>query len=129
MRIREFRHLFSGKRRTTATIRIDLDHTRLFPGAMGCVRCQWEGSRERQPSTELYAEYRRWVDGIWRWLAAELGTRYMGVLETPDGLVELWLYDPGKPPRLVKALPNPMGKPLSEALFGLPAWKDEKEGA
>jgi hypothetical protein len=85
MRICEFRHLFSGKCRITATIRIDLDHARLFPGAMGCVRCRWEGSRERQSSTELYEEYRRWVDGIWRWFAAELGTRYMGVLETPMG--------------------------------------------
>jgi hypothetical protein len=126
MTVREFRHLFRTTRRIVATIRIDLDRARVSPGDMGCVRCEWEGSRERQPSAELYEEYRQWVDGVWRWLADELGTPYLGLLETPDGMVELWLYDPGGEPRFVKILPTPTGKPLSNALFGLPIWNDER---
>jgi len=127
MRIREFRHLFSTTRRIVATIHIDLDRARVSPGDMGCGRCEWEGSRERQPSAKLYPEYKQWIDGIYRWLSAELGSRHMCALETPDGFIEIWLYAPGEPPRFAELLPNPTNKPLSEALLGLPRW-DESSG-
>jgi hypothetical protein len=44
-------------------------------------------------------------------------------------LVQLWLYDPGLEPRLIKTLPNPADNPLATVLLGLPEWNDEKEDA
>ena len=86
-RIREFRHLFSGTRRIVATIRIDLDQARKPPGSVGGVRCKWEGTKEPQPSAELYPEYKQqWIDGNYRWIADELGRRYGHAFETPEGL-------------------------------------------
>jgi hypothetical protein len=129
VRLREFTHLFTGRRRITATIRIDLDAARLKPRSLGCLRVAWDGSKERQPSADLFEEFREWIDSVYRWLSTELGTSLSLPLENPDGSLQLWLYDPGKPPRLVREARNTSDKPLASVLFGLPDWDDQKEGA
>jgi hypothetical protein len=129
MRVREFRHLFAGTRAITATLHIDPEAARLNPRSLGCLRVEWDGSKERQPSAELFEEFRQWIDGVYRWLATELGTGLSLPLENPDGSLELWLYDPGKPPRLAREARNTSGLPLATILFGLPDWDDQKEGA
>jgi hypothetical protein len=116
--IREFTHSFSGPRRITATLRIDVEAARLGPRSLGCLRVSWEGTEERQPSAELFEEYRQWIDGVYRWLATELGISLSPALEYPDGRIELWRYDPGQPPRLIRAAYNNSGAPLATTLFG-----------
>ena len=126
-RIREYRHLFNGPRRIVATIRVDLERIRLRPGEMNCTRCEWDGSKERQPGAELYPEFRTWMDDVLSDVIEQTGKRLLFVFEPPGEprVVELWLYDPGAPPRLAETLRNPCGKPLSEALFGAPGWEED----
>ena len=45
-----------------ARIRVDLTRFRFRPGIMICIRCEWEGSKEKQPSAELYPEFKEWMD-------------------------------------------------------------------
>ena len=128
-RIRGFRHLFAGNRRIAATIRVDLAGLRFRPGIMSCVRCEWEGSKVKQPSAELYPEYKAWMDYVLSDVTSKTGVNLLYIFELPDPAkrIEFWLYDSGRKPRLVKTLPNPFQRPLSELLAGMPTenWKND----
>jgi hypothetical protein len=121
-RIREFRHLFSGSRRIVATIRIDLDKVRFRPLSLTCIKCEWEGSRVKQPSNELYPEFKAWMDYLLSDIATKIGTNLLYLFELPDPAkrIELWLYNSQRKPRLVKTLPNPCERPLSELIATMP---------
>jgi hypothetical protein len=125
--VREYRHLFHGHRRIVATIRVDLKRMGLRPGDMNCTQCLWDGSKERQPSAELYPEFRTWMDGVLADVIAQTGRRLLFFFERPGepSVVELWLYDPGEEPRLAKTLRNPFGKPFPEALLGAPGREED----
>lgn len=120
-RVREFRHLFAGHRRIVATIRVDLAGLRFRPGIMSCIRCEWDDSRERQPSVALYPEFKVWMDNVLSDVVAQTGQGILYLFELPSDSqqAEAWLYEPGKEPRLADALRNPCGKPLSE-IMGMP---------
>jgi hypothetical protein len=124
-RIREYRHLFNGHRRIVATIRVDLSRVEFRSGILNCTHCEWEGSKERQPSVELYPEYREWMNTVLADVTAQTGKGLLFLFEPPGAnIAEVWLYDPGEPPQLVETLHKPCDKPLSEAL-GMPAgWKE-----
>jgi hypothetical protein len=128
-RLREFRHLFAGHRRIMAIIRVDLAGLRFRPGIMSCIRCEWEGSKERQPSTELYPEFKEWMDFVLSDVTSGTGSNLLYVFELPEPerRIELWLYESGRKPRRVKTLPNPFQRPLAEMLAGMPPenWEDE----
>ena len=128
-RIREFRHLFAGPRRIVATIRVDFAGLRFRPGVMSCIRCEWEGSKIKQPSAELYPEFKAWLDFVLSEVTSRTGSNLLYVFELPDPAkrIELWLYESGRKPRRVKTLPNPFKRPLSEVLAGMPpeSWEDE----
>jgi hypothetical protein len=87
----------------------------LHTGDFGVARCEWEGSKEQQPSAALYPEYRAWMNDVLTNIAEQTGQRLLFVFEPPDEprVAELWLYDPGEPPRLIKTLGNPCDKPLT----------------
>jgi hypothetical protein len=121
-RIREFRHLFSGPRRIVATVRIDMARVRIRPYALSYVQCEWDGSKGKQPSAELYQEYKEWMDIVLADLATKTGTNLLYLFEIPDPVkrIELWLYRPQRALRLVKTLPNPCQRPLSERIAGMP---------
>ena len=128
-RIREFRHLFAGHRRIVATIRVDLASVRYCPGMMTCYRCEWEGSKERQPSAELYSEFKAWMDYVLSDVTSRTGSNLLYIFELPDPAkrIEAWLYESDCEPRMLKAWRNPFRKPLSEVLAGMPTenWEDE----
>jgi hypothetical protein len=127
-RVREYRHPFNGHRRITATIRISLARAGLLhTGDFAITRCEWGGSKEKQPSAELYPEFRIWMDGVLTDVVEQTGKRLLFVFEPPGKprVAELWLYDPGKAPRLARTLRNPFGKPLPEALFGARGWEED----
>ena len=128
-RIREFRHLFAGSRRIVATVRIDLAHVRARPGAMRCFRCQWEGSKVRQPSAELYPEYKAWMDLVFSDVTSKTGSNLLYVFELPGPAkrVEAWLYESNCAPRMLQSWANPFNRPLSEVLAGMPQenWENE----
>ena len=121
-RIREFRHLFAGPRRITATIRVDLAELRYRPGVMIWARCVWRGSKIKQPSAELWPEFKEWSDFVFSDVAAKTGTNllYAFDLPAPARRIEVWLHKSNCDPRLVRAWPNPFQRPLSEILAGLP---------
>jgi hypothetical protein len=127
--IREFRHLFAGHRRIVATIRVDLARVGFQPGIMSCIRCAWEGSKVKQPSAELYPEFKAWMDYVLCHVTTKTGANLLYIFELPDPArrIELWLYESGRKPRLAKTLPNPFKRPLSELLAGMPPenWEDE----
>jgi hypothetical protein len=125
--IREYRHLFNGPRRIVATIRISLNRMeRLDTGAFAIIRCEWDGSKEPQPSAALYPEYRAWMDGVLTHIVEQTGQRLLFVFEPPGETrgAETWLYAPGEPPRLAETLRTPCGKPLMEAL-DMPGWEED----
>ena len=121
-RIREFRHVFAGPRRITASIRIDLASVCLQPHIMACIHCEWDGSKVRQPRAELYPEFKSWMDYVVSAVVAITGTPLLYLFEVPESVkqIELWLYRDKRQPRLLKTLPNPCPKPLSEVLANLP---------
>jgi hypothetical protein len=128
-RIREFRHLFAGHRRIMATIRIDLARVRFQPHMWGCIQCEWEGSKVKQPSAELYSEFKEWADFVFSDTAAKTGADllYIFDLPCPATRIELLLDESGRKPRLAKTLPNPFKRPLSELLVGMPPenWEED----
>ena len=128
-RIREFRHLFAGKRRIMATVRVDLAGLRYHPGALNCHRCEWEGSKERQPSAELYPEFKAWLDYVFADVAAKTGESLLCIFELPAPArrIEAWLYESNCDPRMLKAWANPFKRPLSEVLARMPKenWEDD----
>jgi hypothetical protein len=121
-RIREFRHVFSGPRRIVATVRIDLDRVRFRPHTLTCIKCEWEGSRVKQPSTEIYPEFKQWMDYLLADIATKIGTHLLYLFELPEPAerIEVWLYRSERKPRLVKTLPNSCQRPLSERIAGMP---------
>ena len=121
-RIREFRHCFSGTRLIVATVRVDLSRVRFEPRSTSCIRCEWEGSRVKQPSSELFEEYRAWMHHVLSIVVSQTGTLLLYVFEAPAPVkeIELWLYRNKRQPRLLKTLPNPYPKPLSEVIAGMP---------
>lgn len=130
-RTREYKHVFAGPRRITATIRIDLPRaTLLHTGDFAITRCEWDGSRERQPSAELYSEFKERVDFVFSDMATKTGANLLYVfdLPAPASRIEVWLYESGRKPRLTKTLPNPFQRPLSEALAGMPPthWEEDQ---
>ena len=92
-RVREFRHCFSGTRRIVATVRVDLSRVRFEPRSMSCIRCEWEGSRVKQPSSELFEEYRAWMHHVLSIVVSQTGTPLLYVFEAPAPVkeIELWL--------------------------------------
>jgi hypothetical protein len=127
-RIREFRHLFAGHRRIVATIRVDLAMIRLRPGSVCRIRCEWEGSKVRQPSAELYPEFKAWADFVFSDIAAKTRTNLLYAFDLPEPArrIEAWLYESNRDPRMLKAWANPFKRPLSEVLAGMPPenWED-----
>ena len=127
-RIREFRHLFAGNRRIVAPIRVDLAGLRFRPGIMSCVRCEWEGSKVKQPSVELFPESKAWMDYVLSDVTSKTGVNLLYTFELPDPAkrIEFWLYESGRKPRLAKTLPNRFRRPLSELIAGMPPtnWED-----
>jgi hypothetical protein len=122
-RIREYCHLFNGTRRIVATIRISLNRMeRLHAGALAIIRCEWDGSKERQPSAASYPEF----NGVLTHVVEQTGQRLLLVFEPPGepSVAELWLYEPGEPRRPAETLRNPCGKPLSEGFFGATRWEE-----
>jgi hypothetical protein len=121
-RIREFRHLFAGHRRIVATVRIDLAHVRFRPGAIACFRCKWDGSKERQPSAELYPEFKEWIDYVLCGVVEQTGSSLLCPFDLPGDprTVEVWFYDHGEKPRLAKTLRKRDERPLSELLARVP---------
>lgn len=119
--IRESRHLFAGYRRIMATIRVDLASLRFQPRAMSCIRCEWEGSKVRQPSAELYPEYEEWMDCALSDIATETGTSFIHLFELPDGsgLIEARLHKAGDKPRLAETRRNVCEKPLYKTVAGM----------
>jgi hypothetical protein len=127
-RLREYRHLFSAHRRIVATIRVDIARLRFRPGDWACFRCEWDGSKVKQPSADLYQEFKVWADTVFSDVADQAGHGFLYVFEVPETQrVEVWHYDPGCAPRLAKVLANPFDRPLAEVLCGMPAesWDDE----
>ena len=120
-RVRKFRHLFSGTSRIVATLRVDLSRVR-FERSMSCIRCEWEGSRVKQPSTDLFEEYRALMHHVLSIVVSQTGTPMLYVFEAPAPVkeIELWLYRNGRKPHLLKAMPNSLSKPLSELIAGMP---------
>ena len=105
-----------------ATIRISLRRAELLrPGNFAITRCEWSGSKEKQPSAELYPEFREWMDGMLASVVEQTGKQLIFVFEPPSEprVAELWIYAPGGPPRLIKTLRKPCEKPLTEALLGM----------
>ena len=94
------------------------------------LRCEWDGAKERQPSVELYLEFKEWADLVFSDIAAKTGTSLLYVFDLPPpaSRIELWLYESGRKPRLTKTLPNPFQRPLSEALAGMPPenWEEDQ---
>ena len=121
-RIREDPHLFAGHRRIVATIRVDLARLHYRPGVMSCIRCEWEGSKVKQPSAELYPEFKEWADFVFSDLAAKTGSNLLFPfdLPAPAKRIEAWIYEGNSAPRMLKAWPNPLQRPLSELLAGVP---------
>ena len=81
---------------------------------------RWEGSKERQPSAELYPELMEWMDFVLSDVTFRTGSNLLYLFEPaePERRIELWLYESGRKPRRVKTLPNPFKRPLSEMLAG-----------
>ena len=90
---------------------------------MSCVRCEWQGSKVKQPSAELYPEYKPWMDYVLSDVTTKTGSRLLYLFAKR---IEPWLYEGGRTPRLEKTLHNPFKKPLSELLAGMPPenWED-----
>jgi hypothetical protein len=68
----------------------------------------------------LYAEYRGW--GTACDVVAQIGQRLLYEPPVEPSVAELWLYDPGEPPRLAETLRNPC---VSEAFFGARGWEED----
>ena len=61
---------------------------------MSLIRCEWEGSRVKQPSTELFEEYRAWMHHVLSIVVSQTGTPLLYVFEVPESVkqIEFWLY-------------------------------------
>ena len=66
--------------------------------------------------------YRLASVGVLAVLATKTGTNLLYLFEIPDPVkrTELWLYRPQRALRLVRTLPNPCQRPLSERIAGMP---------
>ena len=51
---------------------------------MSCIRCEWEGSKVRQPSAELYPEFKEWMDFVFSDIATKTGSNLLYIFELPD---------------------------------------------
>jgi hypothetical protein len=102
-RVREYRHLFEGHRRIIATMRVDLGRVGFDAGTANVFGCEWEGSKERQPSVALYREFKEWADYVFSDVVAQTGRSFVYFFELPGGVVEAWAYDPGEEPRMIEA--------------------------
>jgi hypothetical protein len=125
-RVRQYSHLFKGARRIVATLRVDFDRAAaLGVGSHAITPCQWEGSKERQPSAELFDEYKAWMHSVMSSVVAQTRKGLIFVFEPPGTrTAELWIYGPGEPPYLGETLEKPFSELIAETVFGLPKWED-----
>ena len=95
---------------------------------MLCHRVEWDGTNVKQPSVELYPEFKLWADGVFSGVASATGISLSFLFEPPEHAkrLESWLYEPGKEPRLAEVLSKPDDRPLCETLAGMPPenWED-----
>ena len=96
---------------------------------MLCHRCEWEGSKVRQPSAELYQEFKEWMNYILSDTAAKAGSSLFYLFDVPAPVkrIEGWLYEGNREPQMLQSWENPLNRPLSEVIAGVPPenWEDD----
>jgi hypothetical protein len=92
-----FVHVFGRNLRCTLTVSAE-------PPTQGVLRhqsCEWDGKLKPRH----VPEYRRWILEVYRTLADRWGQKVLYALGISPRATELWAFEPGQAPRLIKKVP------------------------
>ena len=67
-------------------------------GSSHILACEWSGER----TLKHLRPYVAWMNTVNKTLADEWGVKLLHVFQTSSTQVEMWSYEPGKAPKLIK---------------------------